>query len=124
MSAEILYDPHNHLWFRDDGEGVLAVGATKSILSIIGAPEFTRLPEAGLAFAADEQIGSLETDKTAFAIALPFAGTVIAACPPADAAALPAAADGDMPLLSVRPSVADWRQGLVSAADYLALSAP
>ena len=124
MSAETLYDPHNHLWFRRNEDGTVSVGATKSILSVLGAPSFIRLPEAGKAFAADEAIGSLETDKTAFAIALSFAGTVVDAFPPTDVASLPAAEDGETPLFSVRPATAEWTGGLVGAADYVALSAP
>lgn len=124
MSSDLLYDPHNHLWLREESDGSIQIGVTRAILAVLGAPSFMRLPEAGKAFSADESLGSLETDKTAFAIALPFAGSVVAAFPPADAAALPAAADGESPVLSVRPSDDGWKATLVDASAYTALSAP
>ena len=124
MSTEPLFDPRNHLWFQDNGDGSVRVGVARAMLAIVGAPAFVRLPSAGAAFSQGEEVGSLETDKTSFAIALPFSGTVSAVHPPADAASLPSAEDGTQPLFSVSPADAEWGRGLVSASDYLSFIAP
>ena len=70
---------------------------------------------------------SVETDKTAYDVALPFRASFVAANP--DVVANPAALRGDAPgggwLCDVRPvSGGDWRDGLLDEVAYASYVQP
>lgn len=120
---ELLYSPGDNLWLREEDGNVL-VGIAGSMLAILGKPEYVNLPAAGTAIAPGVPFGTLENAKSAFDLALPFPCRVISSNQELDLAALGAAPDGELPLVTVRPDTVRWTDGLLDAQGYAAFVAP
>lgn len=68
----------SHAWVRLEEDGTLAVGITDHAQEALGDVVFVDLPTVGQAFAEGEQIGVVESVKSASEIYAPVAGTVVA----------------------------------------------
>lgn len=75
--SELQYTA-SHAWVRLEEDGTLAVGITDHAQEALGDVVFVDLPTVGQAFAEGEQIGVVESVKSASEIYAPVAGTVVA----------------------------------------------
>ncbi len=73
-----LYYTDSHSWARLEADGSLSVGITDHAQTSLGDVVFVELPEAGRRLTAGEQVGVVESVKTASDIYAPVDGTVTA----------------------------------------------
>ena len=122
-----LFVPESHLRLAERPDGLVAVYLSKHLAGLLGQPqwiEFSVEPEGevfpGVPFA------TIETGKTVYEVALPFAAAF--SSPNKDALATPsllvcAEVEGSW-LCLVKPADGDWREGLLDADGYAAYTAP
>ena len=67
----------NHEFIRDLGDGTAVVGITSYAQEALGDVVFVDLPEAGAAFEAGAEFGTVESVKTVSEIFMPSAGEVL-----------------------------------------------
>ena len=123
-----LYIPDSHLTLEERSDGVVRISLSAHLLSLLGRPSFV-----GVFAVADSDIqpnvpfASVETDKTAYDVAIPFRATFLSANP--DAVVNPTAllgAEGAAGwLCDVVPAPGvDWRCGLLDEAGYASYVQP
>jgi glycine cleavage system H protein len=112
-----------HEWVRVEGaEAVL--GITDFAQEELGDVVFVELPEIGDSFEADEEIGTIESVKAVAEIYTPLSGEVVGCNSAIDEAPDLVNKDphGDGWLVRIRMSEPGQLDGLMSAAEYLALT--
>ncbi|MCL7462701.1 glycine cleavage system protein GcvH [Pseudomonas sp. NW5] len=73
-----LHYTDSHSWARLEADGSLSVGITDHAQTSLGDVVFVELPEPGRRLSAGEQVGVVESVKTASDIYAPLAGTITA----------------------------------------------
>ena len=123
-----LYIPDSHLRLEERPDGAVRISLSAHLLSLLGRPSFV-----GVSAVADAEIqpnvpfASVETDKTAYDVAIPFRAVFLSANPEAVAnpAALLGAGDDAGWLCDVVPAPGvDWRCGLLDEAAYASYVQP
>ena len=123
-----LYIPDSHLRLEERPDGSVRISLSAHLLSLLGSPSFVGISaEPGFCIQPNVPFASVETDKTAYDVALPFRASFVAANP--DVVANPAALRGDAQgggwLCDVRPaSGGGWRDGLLDEAAYASYVQP
>ena len=123
-----LYVPDSHLQLAEKPDGAVRLSLSKHLLGLLGCPSFVDIsagPGAGIS--PGVPFASVETDKTAYDVALPFQAVFVAANPEvcANPAALFDSARGTDWLCDIRPAPGiDWRNGLLDEGAYASFIAP
>lgn len=116
-----------HLWLRDDGDGVAIVGITDFAQEQLGEIVYVDLPDVGATVTRGEPFGVVESVKAVSDLFPPLTGEVVARNDALDDApetvnAAPYAAGW---MLHIRPSDPSQLADLIDAAAYEAItSAP
>lgn len=74
--ADLKYTK-DHEWLKPAGDGTALVGITQYAQDALGDVVFVDLPEAGAAFEAGEEFGTVESVKTVSELNMPTAGEVL-----------------------------------------------
>ncbi len=124
--APLFFSYATGLWHRALPDGTVSVGLTRHLLTLLGAPEFVRLPPPGTPLSRCVPFGCVETQKTAFDLSLPFDAVLETRNEDVleDPAGLDGAADGSLPLLTIRPAAGNWSAGLLDETAFRSLTAP
>jgi glycine cleavage system H protein len=67
----------DHEWLKPAADGTALVGITHYAQDALGDVVFVDLPEVGVAFAAGEEFGTVESVKTVSELNMPAAGEVL-----------------------------------------------
>lgn len=76
--ADLKYTK-DHEWLKPAGDGTALVGITHYAQDALGDVVFVDLPEAGEAFEAGEEFGTVESVKTVSELNMPVGGEVLEA---------------------------------------------
>ncbi|MCM2249645.1 MAG: glycine cleavage system protein GcvH [Geothrix sp.] len=76
--ADLKYTK-DHEWLKPAGDGTALVGITHYAQDALGDVVFVDLPEAGEAFGAGEEFGTVESVKTVSELNMPVGGEVLEA---------------------------------------------
>lgn len=125
--SNILYIPESHLRIAENADGTVTVSLSSHLLSLLGRPtwfECAVSPEAVIP--PNSPFCTLETDKTAYEVALPFEAAFVAVNGEArDSATVARAVSGpDGWVCKVRPRSTAWRERLLDEECYVAFIAP
>ena len=112
-----------HEWVRVEAEEAV-LGITDFAQNELGDVVFVELPEIGDSFEADEEIGTIESVKAVAEIYTPVSGEVVGYNSAIEDSPDLVNKDphGDGWLVRIRMSQPDQIGGLMSAAEYLALT--
>ena len=117
--SELKY-ASTHEWARLEEDGSVTIGITDHAQSALGDVVFVELPEVGVALAAGDEAGLVESVKAASDIYAPLAGEVIAINPSLEND--PETVNGDPYndgwFYKLRPADAAELDALLSAEDY------
>jgi glycine cleavage system H protein len=117
--SELKY-ASTHEWARLEEDGSVTIGITDHAQSALGDVVFVELPEVGVALAAGDEAGVVESVKAASDIYAPLAGEVIAINPSLEND--PETVNGDPYndgwFYKLRPADAAELDALLSAEDY------
>ena len=117
--SELKY-ASTHEWARLEEDGTVTIGITDHAQSALGDVVFVELPEVGVALAAGDEAGVVESVKAASDIYAPLAGEVIAINPSLEND--PETVNGDPYhdgwFYKLRPADAAELDALLSAEDY------
>lgn len=117
--SELKY-ASTHEWARLEQDGSVTIGITDHAQSALGDVVFVELPEVGVALAAGDEAGVVESVKAASDIYAPLAGEVIAINPSLEND--PETVNGDPYndgwFYKLRPADAAELDALLSAEDY------
>ena len=117
--SELKY-ASTHEWARLEEDGSVTIGITDHAQSALGDVVFVELPEVGVALAAGDEAGVVESVKAASDIYAPLAGEVIAINPSLEND--PETVNGDPYndgwFYKLRPADAAELDALLSADDY------
>ncbi|MCX2978123.1 glycine cleavage system protein GcvH [Candidatus Marimicrobium litorale] len=117
--SELKY-ASTHEWARLEEDGSVTIGITDHAQSALGDVVFVELPEVGVALAAGDEAGVVESVKAASDIYAPLAGEVIAINPSLEND--PETVNGDPYndgwFYKLRPADAAEIDALLSAEDY------
>ena len=122
-----LYIPDSHLRLVEEADGTIAISLTGHLLAQLGRPTWIEYAAApGASLPPGVPFCSIETEKTAYEVALPFEASFVAENP--DARANPAIVRGLAGTVGwvakIRPASDAWRDGLLDEAAYAAYVAP
>ena len=76
MTPKHLRYTDSHVWIRDDG-GSYVVGMTEYAVEQMGDITYVELPVAGEEYVQDEEVATVESNKTATDILAPVGGRII-----------------------------------------------
>ena len=123
-----LYVSDSHLQLAEQADGTIRLSLSKHLLGLLGCPTFAEISAVpGARLSPGVPFASVETDKTAYDVALPFPAVFAAANP--DVVTNPAvlfdSGCGTGWLCDVRPaSATDWCEGLLDEDAYASFVAP
>ena len=123
-----LYIPESHLVLAELSDGAVRVSLSAHLQSLLGRPtfiDFSAVPDSDIQ--PNVPFASIETNKTAYDVALPFHATFVAVNPAVASKpeALLDEADGAGWLCEIRPaSGVDWRDGLLDEDAYASYIQP
>ena len=123
-----LYIPESHLRLEELSDGAVRVSLSTHLQSLLGRPtfvDFSAIPDSDIQ--PNVPFASIETNKTAYDVALPFHATFVASN--IEVVSKPEAllnqADGVGWLCEIRPaSGVDWRDGLLDENAYASYIQP
>jgi glycine cleavage system H protein len=123
MSPEDLRYTAEHEWVRSTESGTVVVGITDFAQDSLGDIVYVSLPALGDVLAAGGACGEVESTKSVSEIYSPLSGEVVARNEELDAAPEVVNSDpyGAGWMFELRPADAADLDGLLSAADYVAL---
>jgi glycine cleavage system H protein len=112
------YDVDNQIWYEDLGDGNLRAGFTPISISLAGDVLVFTPKRIGRDFEKNRSFATIECGKWVGAARAAFPGIVVAANPELDNRPkfLNLDAFGKGWMLIVRPSIPNWRDGLVTGA--------
>lgn len=117
-----LYYTAEHEYVRFGADGVAEIGITDYAQGELGDIVYVELPSVGADFSAHDVFGTVEAVKAVSELFIPISGGVVAINERLDKE--PALVNSDPYgagwMLRVKPSDADPRHGLMSAAEYAA----
>lgn len=110
----------SHAWALPEGSGEVRSGLTHVPGAFLGDVVSVELPPPRTEISAGEPIGLIESTTTVFELLSPLSGIVVAVNPGAESAPRKVAEDpyGEGWLLSIRPSVREEIDGLLTAEEY------
>ena len=110
-----------HQWALPEADGTITVGITDFAQETLGDLVFIQLPEVGSEVAANQQVATVESVKTASDVFAPMSGTVIAINEAAVDAPEKINEDAYAAwLFKIQPSNPAEHDALMSAESYLA----
>ena len=123
-----LYVPDSHLQLVEQPDGTIRISFSKHLLCLLGCPSFVKISVVpGSGISPNVPFASVETNKTAYDVALPFQSIFVATNPDvgSNPAALFDSARGAGWLCDIRPAPGiDWRDGLLDEDAYASFIAP
>ena len=120
IPAELKY-VDTHEWLRAEADGTITVGITDFAQETLGDLVFIQLPEVGSEVAANQQVATVESVKTASDVFAPMSGKVIAINEAAFDAPEKINEDAYAAwLFKIQPSNPAEHDALMSAESYLA----
>lgn len=119
---DLLYS-EDHEWIRE-ADGLVRIGITDFAQDALGDVVFVTTPEVGASVVAGEPMGELESTKSVADVVAPVSGSVEAINERLDGEPELVNADpyGEGWIALVRPGSDAWREGLLDAAAYRALT--
>ena len=119
---DLLYS-EDHEWIRE-ADGLVRIGITDFAQDALGDVVFVTTPEVGASVVAGEPMGELESTKSVADVVSPISGAVEAINERLDGEPELVNADpyGDGWIALVRPIDEGWREQLLNASAYRALT--
>ncbi len=122
IPAELKY-LDTHQWARDAGDGTVVVGITDHAQDQLGDVVFVELPKVGASYKAGDELGVVESVKSASDVYLPISGEIVEVNNQLDddPELVNTAPYTDGWFVKVKPSDAAEFNGLLDAAAYGAI---
>ena len=122
IPEDLLYS-EDHEWVRE-ADGLVRIGITDFAQDALGDVVFVTTPEVGASVVAGEPMGELVSTKSVADVVAPVSGSVEAINERLDGEPELVNADpyGEGWIALVRPGSDTWREGLLDASAYRALT--
>jgi len=122
IPEDLLYS-EDHEWIRE-ADSLVRIGITDFAQDALGDVVFVTTPEIGASVVAGEPMGELESTKSVADVVAPVGGSVEAINERLDGEPELVNADpyGEGWIALVRPGSDTWREGLLDASAYRALT--